>query len=216
MGAACLRRNAPNRKMGDAAPVSTAAQRKWSGGSKTENDMAPASSRANSRTGLVGPKEAVDHDNDKTESKPPKFVYRAEVDGLRFWAVMPVIFYHYNAMFGVTGRVRRSGRLLRDIWVLDYLHRHQRAVQRQAGVGHVLGAQGEKAVSRDCDDVRLLLRVRVVHAGSCGLQQLCWGVHLRSHCGIQYLLLCHHQRRGRVQHCGTRAVPFASFLVSCR
>ena len=89
--------------MGDAAPVSTAAQRSWSGGSKTEDDMAPASSRANSRTGLVGPKEAVDHDNDKTESKPPKFVYRAEVDGLRFWAVMPVIFYHYNAMFGVTG-----------------------------------------------------------------------------------------------------------------
>lgn len=32
-----------------------------------------------------------------------RFVYRPEIDGLRFWAIMPVIAYHYNAVFGVTG-----------------------------------------------------------------------------------------------------------------
>ncbi|UPR02057.1 acyltransferase [Chloropicon primus] len=32
-----------------------------------------------------------------------RFVYRPEIDGLRFWAVMPVLFYHYGAVFGFTG-----------------------------------------------------------------------------------------------------------------
>merc|ERR1739847_141456 len=32
-----------------------------------------------------------------------RFIYRPEIDGLRFWAIMPVLFYHYDAMFGVTG-----------------------------------------------------------------------------------------------------------------
>ena len=71
------------------------------------DDMVPACSRTssrNERARLIGAKgengHKVDYDD---ERKPPKFVYRAEVDGLRFWAVMPVIFYHYNAMFGVTG-----------------------------------------------------------------------------------------------------------------
>jgi peptidoglycan/LPS O-acetylase OafA/YrhL len=32
-----------------------------------------------------------------------KLLYRPEIDGLRFWAVMPVIFYHYNALFHFNG-----------------------------------------------------------------------------------------------------------------
>ena len=71
------------------------------------DDMVPACSRTssrNERARLVGGKGENGHKvDDDDERKPPKFVYRAEVDGLRFWAVMPVIFYHYNSMFGVTG-----------------------------------------------------------------------------------------------------------------
>ena len=32
-----------------------------------------------------------------------RFIYRPEIDGLRFWAIMPVLFYHYDAVFGFTG-----------------------------------------------------------------------------------------------------------------
>ena len=32
-----------------------------------------------------------------------RFIYRPEIDGLRFWAVMPVLFYHYDAVFAFTG-----------------------------------------------------------------------------------------------------------------
>jgi len=32
-----------------------------------------------------------------------RFIYRPEIDGLRFWAVMPVVFYHYGTVLGFTG-----------------------------------------------------------------------------------------------------------------
>ena len=31
-----------------------------------------------------------------------RFIYRPEIDGLRFWAVMPVVFYHYGTVLGFT------------------------------------------------------------------------------------------------------------------